>query len=142
VIDRDLRYVRINDRLAEINGMPAAGHIGRTVQEVVPDLNEQVIAMMRRVGQTNSRLQRSWISSRSAESFGRLCQLGPRRSCQLHAPLRRTDCRGESRKEAPMDLTFVEYSSAEHSEVQDNHLPRFGEENDNVRLWDWLAEAD
>jgi PAS domain S-box-containing protein len=49
VIDRDLRYVRINDRLAEINGVPAADHIGRTVQEVVPDLNEQVIATMQRV---------------------------------------------------------------------------------------------
>ncbi|HEX8556277.1 MAG TPA: PAS domain-containing protein [Sphingomonas sp.] len=49
VIDRDLRYVRINERLAEINGVPAADHIGRTVQEVVPELNEQVIAMMRRV---------------------------------------------------------------------------------------------
>lgn len=37
-LDRDLRFVRINERLAEINGVPAADHIGRTVREVVPDI--------------------------------------------------------------------------------------------------------
>ena len=38
VYDRDLRYVRINDHLAEINGIPAAEHIGRAVAEIVPDV--------------------------------------------------------------------------------------------------------
>ena len=37
-IDRELRYVRINDRLAAMNGIPAADHIGRTVAEMVPEL--------------------------------------------------------------------------------------------------------
>jgi PAS domain S-box len=36
-IDRNLRYVRINDRLAEINGIPAEAHIGRTIREVLPE---------------------------------------------------------------------------------------------------------
>ena len=36
--DRELRYVRINDRLAAMNGIPAAEHIGRTVAEIVPSL--------------------------------------------------------------------------------------------------------
>ena len=35
---RDLRYVRVNDRLAEINGVPAAEHLGRTIAELLPDL--------------------------------------------------------------------------------------------------------
>jgi PAS domain S-box-containing protein len=43
--DRDLRYRRINDRLAEINGVPAADHIGRTVREVVPALADAVDAI-------------------------------------------------------------------------------------------------
>jgi PAS domain S-box-containing protein len=38
VLDRRFRFVRINERLAEINGRPAAEHIGRTPHEVVPDL--------------------------------------------------------------------------------------------------------
>ncbi len=34
--DKDCRYVRINPTLAEINGVAAADHVGRTVGEVVP----------------------------------------------------------------------------------------------------------
>ncbi|MDC0669083.1 PAS domain-containing protein [Nannocystis radixulma] len=37
-IDREYRYVRVNDKLAEFNGLPPAGHIGLTVAEVVPTL--------------------------------------------------------------------------------------------------------
>jgi PAS domain S-box-containing protein len=40
--DRDLRYVRVNERMAEINGMPVAAHIGRTVADVIPDLAGEV----------------------------------------------------------------------------------------------------
>ncbi len=49
MLDRELRYVRINARLAEINGMPAADHIGRKVREVVPDLSDQAFEAMQRV---------------------------------------------------------------------------------------------
>lgn len=38
LLDRELRYVIINDTMAAMNGLPAADHIGRTVREVVPDL--------------------------------------------------------------------------------------------------------
>ena len=36
LLDRELRYLRINQRLAEMNGIPVEQHIGRKVQEVVP----------------------------------------------------------------------------------------------------------
>lgn len=36
--DRDLRYVRLNERLAEMNGIEAEAHIGRRVNEIVPTL--------------------------------------------------------------------------------------------------------
>ena len=36
VLDRDLRYLRINQRLAEINGKPVEEHLGRTLNEVLP----------------------------------------------------------------------------------------------------------
>ena len=38
LFDCDLRYVRVNDALAAINGVPAADHVGRTLEEVVPDV--------------------------------------------------------------------------------------------------------
>ncbi len=49
VLDRNLRYVRINARLAEINGIPAEAHIGRAVREVVPDLSDQAFEALQRV---------------------------------------------------------------------------------------------
>lgn len=41
VLDRNLRFVRINDRMAEINGFSTKEHIGKTIQEIIPDLAEQ-----------------------------------------------------------------------------------------------------
>lgn len=36
-LDRNLRYVSVNRRLAEMNGLPLADHIGRTVKEMFPE---------------------------------------------------------------------------------------------------------
>ena len=41
MFDRDLRYVSINERLAIMNGAPAADHIGKTPREVIPGLGAQ-----------------------------------------------------------------------------------------------------
>ena len=45
------RFVRINDRLAEINGVPPAEHLGRTLAEILPALPE-VDAEVQRVART------------------------------------------------------------------------------------------
>jgi len=49
VLDRRFRFVRINDRLAEINGRPVSEHIGRTPHEVVPGLAGPAEELFRRV---------------------------------------------------------------------------------------------
>src|SRR5579875_2717821 len=41
VLDRDLRYIYVNDALARLNGIPAAEHLGRTVRELIPDLDHR-----------------------------------------------------------------------------------------------------
>jgi PAS domain S-box-containing protein len=38
VLDRELRFVRINTRLAALNGLPVDAHIGRSIREVLPEL--------------------------------------------------------------------------------------------------------
>lgn len=38
LFDTDLRYLRVNEALARINGIPAEDHIGRTLAEVVPEV--------------------------------------------------------------------------------------------------------
>jgi PAS domain S-box-containing protein len=42
VIDRDLRYLRINRFLAAINAKPAEEHIGRHIREMIPSLADEV----------------------------------------------------------------------------------------------------
>jgi PAS domain S-box-containing protein len=49
MIDRSLRFVRINERLAQMNGVPVPGHVGRTVRDVVPALADQIEPVLRRV---------------------------------------------------------------------------------------------
>jgi PAS domain S-box-containing protein len=49
VLDRNLRFLRINQRLAEINGVPIEEHLGRTIFEVVPDLAEHLQRLWRPV---------------------------------------------------------------------------------------------
>jgi PAS domain S-box-containing protein len=41
-VDAQLRYVSVNDHLAEFNGLPADSHLGRTVREVTPHLADTV----------------------------------------------------------------------------------------------------
>lgn len=38
LLDRNLRYVSINRRLAQMNGAPVSAHLGRPITELVPDL--------------------------------------------------------------------------------------------------------
>lgn len=52
--DRDIRFIRINDRLAEINGVPAEAHIGLRPSEVLPEIGdavEQRLAQVRDTGE-------------------------------------------------------------------------------------------
>ncbi len=49
LLDRDIRYLRINDTLAEMNGLPVMEHIGRTVREVVPQLAPAIEPIFRKV---------------------------------------------------------------------------------------------
>jgi len=51
-VDTDLRYLSINQRLAEINGKLVEEHLGRTVREVLPDAADTVEPVFRRVIET------------------------------------------------------------------------------------------
>jgi PAS domain S-box-containing protein len=48
-LDTDLRFIYINDWLAEINGIPAEEHFGRTLGELIPDVAAGVEAQYRQV---------------------------------------------------------------------------------------------
>lgn len=48
-LDRELRYQRVNEALATLNGRPVAAHIGRTVAEVIPEMADRIVPELRRV---------------------------------------------------------------------------------------------
>src|SRR6266436_5788704 len=37
VFDRDMRFLRVNDQLSRVDGVPVAAHTGLTLREVAPD---------------------------------------------------------------------------------------------------------
>ena len=49
VLDTSLRYVRINERLAALNRLPVAAHLGREIREILPDLAEHAEELLREV---------------------------------------------------------------------------------------------
>jgi len=73
LVDVDLRYRRVNERMAAIHGRPAADHVGRAVDEVAPDLADQILPRYRKVLETGERIEnvtvhdpasgRTWLAS-------------------------------------------------------------------------------
>ena len=52
VLDRELRYVRINERLAEMNGFTVGDHLGKTIREIVPEVADKVAGIAARIFET------------------------------------------------------------------------------------------
>ncbi|HKW47163.1 MAG TPA: ATP-binding protein [Gemmatimonadaceae bacterium] len=49
LLDRELRYLRVNDALAELNGRTRTAHLGRPASELQPELGEEREALLHRV---------------------------------------------------------------------------------------------
>jgi len=56
ILDTEFHYIAINKTLAEINGVPAGDHLGKTVREVLGDLGETVEGKLREVVSTGKAL--------------------------------------------------------------------------------------
>jgi PAS domain S-box-containing protein len=69
-IDTDLRFVRINDRLAEINGVPAAAHIGKTLREILPQQADDLEPLYREVIATKVPLEQLEVDGTNAAQPG------------------------------------------------------------------------
>ena len=48
-LDPQLRYVAVNDWLAELNGGTVEAHLGKTVRDVIPELADQLEPIMREI---------------------------------------------------------------------------------------------
>jgi PAS domain S-box-containing protein len=47
--DRDFSFVHLNEPLAQVTGLPIEAHVGRTIQELLPDIWTQIEAVLARV---------------------------------------------------------------------------------------------
>ena len=52
LMDRDLRWVRINEQLAAINGFAVEAHIGKRQDELIPDIDRSIAEVQRHVLET------------------------------------------------------------------------------------------
>jgi PAS domain S-box-containing protein len=50
--DRELRFIRVNDALAQLNRLPPEDHVGRTLAEVIPELAPSLEPLYRKVLET------------------------------------------------------------------------------------------
>jgi PAS domain S-box-containing protein len=56
ILDRDMRYLVVNDTLAAMNGIPPAEHVGKSVGEIVPDLQSLAETTFAKVWHTGAPL--------------------------------------------------------------------------------------
>ncbi|MBU7587224.1 MAG: PAS domain S-box protein [Nostoc sp. TH1S01] len=70
VLDTELRFVRINQRLAEINGFSVEEHIGRTVRELLPNLADTAEQLLLPILQTGKPLLNVEISGETPAQPG------------------------------------------------------------------------
>ncbi len=72
VWDRELRYRTVNEALAEVNGIPAAAHLGRTVQDVLGTLGNELAPLFHRVMDTGDPVLDLAVAGETPKAPGRI----------------------------------------------------------------------
>ncbi len=75
VVDRELRFLRVNQWLADINGLPRETHLGKAVGEVVPSLIDVVRPFYEQVFRTGKAVVDVEICGTTRASDGPRCWL-------------------------------------------------------------------
>ncbi len=71
LVDTDLRFVRVNDALAAINGRPVEEHVGRRIDEVLPELADALMPVYQQVLDTGEPILEREITRETASSHVR-----------------------------------------------------------------------
>ncbi len=129
VVDSDLRFVRINDRLAEINGVSVAGHLGRTVREVLPDLAGELEPLFRSVLETGEPILRREVHG-TTPSQPKI----ERHWLASYCPLREGD------KVAGVNVVVIEITEQKRAQEalrESEERLRIAMEGNSEGVWDW-----
>jgi PAS domain S-box-containing protein len=88
LLDAELRFLRVNEPLAELTGVPLAEHVGRYVLDVMPRHNAQIVRDLRRVVASGEPLVGSEVTGETPRAPG-----VPRTFRRSHYPVRGADGR-------------------------------------------------
>ena len=133
LLDPDLRYLMINERLAEMNGVSPDAHIGKTVRDIVPALDAQARRAMSSVLTTGGPVIDQEFSGETAKAPGVL-----RYWSESWYPVPRAD--GTLLGVAVMVEEHTQRKRAE--EVLRESEARFRALADDSPLSIWMADSD
>lgn len=68
--DTHHRYVRINDTLAEVNGINAEDHIGKTIEELLPETAKTVVPVLEKVMKTKEPILNLEVTGEAPKASG------------------------------------------------------------------------
>jgi PAS domain S-box-containing protein len=133
LVDLNLRFVRLNDRLAEINGLPVTAHIGRTIREVLPELADDM-------ERTYLQVIQSGLPILDVEVHGTTpAQPGIERDWSLsYYPLKDSDDRILGVNVMVQDITQRKHSEAALRESEE----RFRQLAENIDAVFWMTSRD
>jgi PAS domain S-box-containing protein len=72
IVDRQLRFVQINETLAQFNGLPADQHLGRTIRSVLPKLAPVLEPLLQQVLASSAPILNYHISGETASAPGQI----------------------------------------------------------------------
>ncbi len=115
----DLRYLRVNEKLAEINGLPAKDHIGKTVAEAIPSLAPVIEPALRKVFSEQSSVVNVEMSAPPANRKGEV-----RHRLSSYFPIK--NLRGETAMAGAVVLDMTEQKRLEEQLLQAQKLEAVG----------------
>ena len=67
LIDDQLRYVEVNERMAVLNGRPIEEHIGRVLREIVPDIADEIEPLYGEIFATGRSMEHRLLSEQKGD---------------------------------------------------------------------------
>ena len=133
-LDNDLRYLRINYAMAELDGLTPAAHIGRTLQDVQPQIKPELIAGIRQVLATGKPLLDQELN------ISRSTLLGARKQHLITSYYRIRGADGETIGVGAVMVDMTAHKQAEDT-LRESEA-RFRLMADNAPVMIWVADKD
>ena len=135
LVDAKMRFLRINERLAAINGKSVEEHLGATVQQVIPEIADQIVPHYQRIIDTGQAV-------RDIEVRGILPSDPGAQHVWLvhHHPVKSSEGSVMGIMTVMQDITEIKRAQAELEHVQE-HLSR-AQQISGVGSWEWDIVED